>query len=68
MWGGSRRVQSGADAVINAATFRYGGGSINTPNFTIPSQSVLSFITDDTFFPLPFNGPTRSRQPRLHHE
>ncbi len=52
MWGGVG-IQSGAIAVINAATFRYGGGAINTPNFTIPSQSVLAFITNDTFFPLP---------------
>ncbi len=53
MWGGIG-IQSGADAVINAATFEFGGGAINTPNFTIPSQSVLAFITLDTFFPLPF--------------
>ena len=52
MWG-SVGIQSGAEAVINAATFRYGGGSLNTPDFTIPSQSVLSFITSVTFFPLP---------------
>ena len=52
MWG-SVGIQSGAIAVINAATFRYGGGAINTPNFTIPSQSVLAFITDQTTFPLP---------------
>ena len=49
MWGGVG-IQSGARAVINAATFRYGGGSINTQQFTMPSQSVLSFITDQTFF------------------
>src|SRR5262249_51842782 len=52
MWG-SVGIQSGARAVINAATFRYGGGAVNTPNFTIPSQSVLSFVTNQTFFPLP---------------
>ena len=52
MWGGVG-IQSGAIAVINAATFRYGGGAINTPNFTIPSQSVLAFISDQTTFPLP---------------
>ncbi len=52
MWGGIG-IQSGAAAVINAATFEYGGGAINTPNFTIPSQSVLAFITLDTDFPLP---------------
>ncbi len=53
MWGGVG-IQSGAIAVINAATFRFGGGAINTPNFTIPSQSVLAFISDQTTFPLPF--------------
>ncbi len=53
MWGGVG-IQSGAIAVINAATFRFGGGAINTPDFTIPSQSVLSFITNDTTFTVPF--------------
>ncbi|MFI5457180.1 MAG: Ig-like domain-containing protein [Isosphaerales bacterium] len=56
MWA-SVGIQSGGIAVINAATFQYGGGADNTPTFTIPSQSVLSFITSQTFFPLP---PTAS--------
>ncbi len=62
MWGGVG-IQSGAIAVINAATFRYGGGAINTPNFTIPSQSVLAFITNQTTFPLP---PTASEDLGSH--
>ncbi|AMV39418.1 Ig-like domain-containing protein [Planctomyces sp. SH-PL62] len=53
MWG-SVGIQSGARAVINAATFRYGGGEVNTTNITMPSQSVLSFITDQTTFSTPF--------------
>ncbi len=52
MWGGIG-IQSGGLAVINAATFQYGGGAINAPDFTMPSQSVLSFITQFTFFNLP---------------
>ena len=28
------------------ATFQYGGGAVNTQDFTIASQSVLAFITD----------------------
>ena len=51
MWG-SVGIITGADAVINAATFQYGGGAVNTQNFTIDSQSVLSFITGGTTFPL----------------
>ncbi len=50
---GSVGIQSGAIAVINATTFQYGGGEVNTQNFTIPSQSVLAFITDYTFFVTP---------------
>ncbi len=50
---GSVGIQSGAVAVINAATFQYGGGAVNTQDFTIPSQSVLAFITDYTDFILP---------------
>ncbi len=50
---GSVGIQSGAIAVINAATFQYGGGEVNTQNFTIPSQSVLAFITDYTDFTPP---------------
>ena len=46
MWG-SVGIQSGGIAVINAATFQYGGGAVNTQHFTMPSQSVLAFITDD---------------------
>ncbi|MGP0067921.1 MAG: hypothetical protein ACLQGP_30550, partial [Isosphaeraceae bacterium] len=52
MWG-SVGIQSGAVAVINDATFQYGGGSVNTRRFTIPSQSVLAFITLQTDFSLP---------------
>ena len=51
MWG-SVGIQSGAVAVINAATFQSGGGTVNTTNISIPSQSVLAFITDQTFFPV----------------
>jgi hypothetical protein len=50
---GSVGIQSGGIAVINAATFRYGGGSVNTQDFTIPSQSVLAFLSDFTTFHLP---------------
>jgi large repetitive protein len=50
---GSVGIQSGAVAVINAAIFQYGGGEVNTQNFTIPSQSVLAFLTDYTDFNLP---------------
>src|SRR5690606_11620368 len=49
MWG-SVGIESGARAVVNAATFRYGGGAINTQQFTMPSQSVLAFITNQTNF------------------
>ena len=57
---GSVGIQSGAIAVINAATFQWGGGSINTQNFTLLSQSVLAFITSQTNFP---TGPA-PRTPR----
>ena len=67
MWG-SVGIQSGAEAVINAATFQYGGGALNTPNFTIPSQSVLSFITSVTVLPAASDGPPDARQSRLHHQ
>ena len=50
---GSVGIQSGGIAVINAATFQYGGGEVNTQDFTIPSQSVLAFITEDTDFITP---------------
>jgi hypothetical protein len=49
MWG-SVGIQSGAIAVINAATFTFGGGSVNTTDFTVPSQSVLAFLTNFGFF------------------
>jgi hypothetical protein len=52
MWG-SVGIQGGGIAVINAATFQYGGGAVNTQDFTIPSQSVLAFITNFTSFNLP---------------
>jgi len=52
LWG-SVGIQSGGIAVINAATFKYGGGSVNTQDFTIPSQSALAFISDFTTFNLP---------------
>jgi large repetitive protein len=52
MWG-SVGIQSGGIAVINSATFTYGGGSLNTQHFTTPSQSVLSFLSDDSLFTLP---------------
>ena len=53
MWG-SVGIITGADVVINDATFQYGGGAINTQSFTIDSQSVLAFITglDVPTFPL----------------
>ena len=53
---GSVGIQSGGIAVINAATFQYGGGEVNTQNFTIPSQSVLAFILDYTDFNLNHRG------------
>ncbi len=58
MWG-SVGIQAGAIAVINAATFAYGGGAINTQEFTTPSQSVLAFLTFDSEFNVdvdPFTG------------
>jgi len=51
-WGGVG-IQSGALAVINAATFQYGGGAINTQDFSTPSQSVLAFLTFETEFSVP---------------
>jgi hypothetical protein len=52
---GSVGIITGADVVINAATFTYGGGQVNSPTFSIPSQSVLAFITFDwgAFFTTP---------------
>ncbi len=46
LWG-SVGIISGGVVVINDATFRYGGGQVNSRTFTIPSQSVLAFITFD---------------------
>ena len=39
--------------MINAATFQYGGGAMNTPTQTLDSQSVLSFLIDYTAFHVP---------------
>ncbi len=44
MWG-SVGIDAGAVAVINHAKFSYGGGLLHTANFSIPSQSVLTFAT-----------------------
>lgn len=52
---GSVGIQSGAVAVINGAEFRYGGGSVNGPEGTLPSQSVLSFIIQQTLLNTPLN-------------
>ncbi len=52
LWG-SVGIVSGADVVINNALFEYGGGAVNTQDFTLPSQSVLAFITYQSDFPLP---------------
>ena len=43
--------------MINAATFQYGGGAINTPNLTLPSQIVLAFLTNYDLFD-PFDPTT----------
>ena len=71
MWG-SVGIQTGAIAVINDATFQYGGGALNTQNFTIDSQSVLAFITDLDVRNLPglppSSGSQRDGYARLHHE
>lgn len=40
---GSVLVNSGAVAVIDEADFRYGGGTVNVQNGTIPARQVLSF-------------------------
>ncbi len=52
---GSVGIQSGAVAVVNNAQFRYGGGSVNGPTGTLPSQSVLAFITEETLLNTPLN-------------
>ena len=57
MWGGVG-IQAGAVAVINAATFKYGGGAINTQEFTLDSQSVLAFLTLRTDFSVPVDAFT----------
>uniref|UniRef100_UPI00301CE5A3 right-handed parallel beta-helix repeat-containing protein n=1 Tax=Paludisphaera sp. TaxID=2017432 RepID=UPI00301CE5A3 len=49
VWG-SVGILTGSRAVINAAEFRYGGGSVNTSNVTLPMQSVLSLITFETTY------------------
>ena len=49
MWG-SVGIITGGIVVINDATFQYGGGALNTQNYTIDSQSVLAFITEETTF------------------
>src|SRR5262249_37713589 len=54
MWG-SVGIITGAVTVINAATFKYGGGALNTQDFTLDSQSVLAFITEDTDFTFSFD-------------
>ena len=56
LWG-SVGIITGGVTVINDATFEYGGGALNTQQFTIDSQSVLSFITGLAVetFPLPTN-------------
>lgn len=45
---GSVSYQSGAVGVVNRAEFRYGGGLVNGPEISVPNQSVLAFITNDT--------------------
>ena len=66
MWG-SVGIEGGAIAVINEAEFRYGGGLIDTPTFSIPSQSVLAFMTPGSAtcigFPTP---PTASVDSGTH--
>ena len=53
MWG-SVGIQSGAIAVINAATFQYGGGAINTPRTSrFPRSRCWRSSPTDTYFPLP---------------
>src|SRR5262249_40167640 len=44
MWG-SVGIIGGAITVINHAMFRYGGGLLHAPAFSIPSQSVLAFLS-----------------------
>ncbi len=52
---GSVSYQSGAVGVVNRAEFRYGGGLINGPELSVPSQSVLAFITEITPLVTPLN-------------
>jgi hypothetical protein len=55
---GSVGIQSGAVAVVNNATFQYGGGPVNGPTGSLPGQSVLAFITQNTRFATPLNSTT----------
>ena len=57
---GSVGIQSGAVAVINDANFLYGGGGVNGPDGTLPSQSVLAFITLDTELQTPLEASLSS--------
>ena len=57
---GSVGIQTGAIAVVNDAEFRYGGGAVNGPSETLPSQSVLAFITTQTLLSTPLNSSTSS--------
>ncbi len=50
---GSVVIQMGAQATINNATFQYGGGRIQGPDFVLVNLSVLAF----TIFDTPFNTP-----------
>ncbi len=52
LWGGVG-IQGGAVAVVNNATFKFGGGYVNSPTGTLPSQSVLAFIIQQTLFNTP---------------
>jgi hypothetical protein len=54
IWG-DVEIQTGAVAVVNDATFQYGGGQVNSLEQTLPYQSVLAFITLDTPFTTPLN-------------
>lgn len=40
---GSILINSGSRAVIDEADFRYGGGTVNTPNGTLGARQVVSF-------------------------
>ena len=49
-WGGIY-IQSGTIAVIDEATFRYGGGSVNTAAGTLTNRDVLAFDPYNDSFP-----------------